>query len=132
MDETNSKSEFAPVIIRARIGNLNIYEISEGELEILEKGPPGSIFLNFAIFLMSMALTLIIALLTIDINSNLTYIIFVLLTIIGFVAGILLLLLWYRDNKSINKLTSKIRKRLPREEVPKMRRTTFPSKEKKN
>jgi len=117
--KTNS-SDFSPEIKRARIDCLNIYEISEGELEILEKGSPGSIFLNFAIFLIGSAFTLLVAILTTDIKSNNTYIIFVVLTVIGLLSGLLLLFLWYRNNKSISRLIEIIRSRLPREEIPQL------------
>ena len=83
--------------------------------------------MNFAIFLISTALTLVIALLTTNVKSNLTFVIFVVLTVVGFLAGTLLLVLWYRNNKSIYKLVNTIRKRLPREEIPKMRRRKFGS-----
>ncbi|MCK9400655.1 MAG: hypothetical protein M0Q51_11775 [Bacteroidales bacterium] len=118
MAKTILNSEFSPEIRRARIDHLNIYEISEGELETLKKGSPGSIFLNFAIFLIGSALTLIVAILTTNVKSNLTFIIFVILSILGFLAGILLLFLWHRNNKSITQLVDIIRKRLPREEIP--------------
>ena len=120
MANNTQNSDFSPEIIRARIDCLNIFEISEGELEIFEKGSPGSIFLNFAIFLIGSAFTLLIALLTTDIKSDNTYIIFVVLTIVGFIAGLLLLILWYRNNQSISKLAETIRKRLPREEIPQL------------
>ncbi len=120
MAKKTQTSDFSPEIKRARIDCLNIFEISEGELEILEKGSPGSIFLNFAIFLIGTALTLFVALLTTDIKSNNTYIIFVVLTVVGLLSGLLLLILWYRNNKSILKLVDTIRKRLPREEIPQL------------
>lgn len=118
MVKKTNTSEFSPEIKRARIDCLNIFEISEGELEMLEKGSPGSIFLNFSIFLIGSALTLIIALLTTDIKSNNTFIIFVVLSVVGMLSGLLLLILWYRNNKSILKLVETIRNRLPREEIP--------------
>lgn len=118
MTKSISNNEFSPEIRRARIDCLNIYEVSEGELEILEKGYPASIFLNFAIFLFGSALTLLIAILTTNVKSNATFITFVVLIIVGVLIGLLLLLLWYRNNKSISKLVDTIRKRLPREEIP--------------
>jgi CHASE3 domain sensor protein len=58
--------------------------------------------------------------LTTEIKSNNTFIIFVVLMIIGFLAGILLLILWQKNNQSISKLAETIRKRLPREEIPEL------------
>ena len=57
-------SDLLPAIRRARIDRLNIYEISETELQMLERGSPESLFLNFAIFLLSSASSLLVALLT--------------------------------------------------------------------
>jgi|WetSurMetagenome_2_1015567.scaffolds.fasta_scaffold16876_2 archaellum biogenesis protein FlaJ (TadC family) len=118
MAKSITNSDFSPEIRRAKIDCLNIYEISEGELETLEKGSPGSIFLNFSIFLIGSAFTLLVALLTTDIRSNITYSVFIVLIIIGFLAGVMLLILWYKNNKSISRLVDTIRKRLPREELP--------------
>lgn len=118
MAKTSVPSEFAPEIRRARIDCLTIYELSESELEILEKGSPSSIYLNFAIFSVSVALTLFIALLTTEIKSIFVSVVFVVMTFTGISAGFLLLLLWWRNNKSITKLVNIIRNRLPREEVP--------------
>ena len=118
MAKTNINSDFSPEIRRARIDCLNIYEISEGELETLEKGSPGSIFLNFAIFIFGVIITLLTSILTTKIESNVTSIIFIVLIIIGLISGTFLLILWSRNYKSISKLVVTIRKRLPREEIP--------------
>ena len=42
--------EFQPEIRRARFDRLTIYEVSESELEVLARGSPDSIYLNFAVF----------------------------------------------------------------------------------
>lgn len=123
MAKTNINPDFSPEIRRARIDCLNIYEISEGELETFEKGSPGSIFLNFAIFILGIVFTLIAALLTTDIKSNITQVVFIVLIIVGFLSGMLLLILWHRNYRSVLKLVGVIRKRLPREEIPPMNGT---------
>ena len=38
---------------RHKFDSLTIYDVSESELETIEKGSPSSIYLNFAIFLLS-------------------------------------------------------------------------------
>ncbi len=57
ISENSSSSEFLPAIRRARIDNLTIYEISDAELNILERGSPDSIYLNVAIALISSAIS---------------------------------------------------------------------------
>ncbi len=61
--------EFLPAVRRARIGRLNIYEVSDSELQLLERGSPESLYLNFAIFLLSAALSFLTALFTTEIPS---------------------------------------------------------------
>lgn len=61
---SQDRPKFLPAVRRARIERLDIYEISETELQILERGSPDSILLNFAIFLVSIAVSFLVALLT--------------------------------------------------------------------
>jgi hypothetical protein len=51
--DRSSPSELLPAIRRARIDSLDIYEVSEYELALLERGSPDCLFLNFAIFLLT-------------------------------------------------------------------------------
>ncbi len=111
-------SEFLPAIRRARIDSLNIYEISESELQLLERGSPDSLFLNFAIFLLSSAVSLLVALLTATIESNRTFAVFVIFTVIGFIAGLFLLLLWMRNRQATAMVFTQIRQRMPPVGVP--------------
>jgi len=106
---------FQPEIRRARFDTLTIYEVSDSELEILEQGSPDSILLNFSIFLLSTAISFTITLLSTTIQSNRTYTCFVASTVVGYVVGVLLLLLWWRNRKSVSKTVDAIRKRLPPE-----------------
>src|SRR4051812_46896044 len=99
-------------IRRARLGTLTIYEISESELEIIERGSPDSLFLTFAIFLLSTALSFSVTLLTTTISSNRTFNVFVIVTAVGYLGGIILLGMWSRSRKSIKNITVTIRSRL--------------------
>lgn len=114
----DSEAEFLPAIRRARIERLDIYEISEAELQILERGSPESLFLNFAIFLISVAASFLVALLTTEIQSVRVFNVFVIVTVIGFVAGAVLLLLWARYRRSTTTIFAQIRRRMPPEGVP--------------
>jgi len=106
---------FLPEIRRARFDRLTIYEVSESELIVLEKGSPDSISLNFAIFLISVATTLVVTLATTIIQSVATLITFVSSAIVGFVFGFYLLISWYGNRGSVSECIEAIRKRLPPE-----------------
>jgi hypothetical protein len=71
--------------------------------------------LNIAIALLSSAVSLTATLLTVHIASIPAYVIFVVFTIVGYVVGITLILLWYRSRNSVSDCIKIIRKRLPPE-----------------
>ena len=106
---------FLPEIRRGRFDRLTIYEISDSELEILERGSPGSTYLNFAIFLLSSALSFTATLLATTIASDRTYTSFMVIAVVGYVIGTLLLFMWWKDHRSVSKVADTIRRRLPPE-----------------
>lgn len=106
-----------PAIRRAKLDRLDIYEISESELETLERGAPDSLFLNFAIFLLSSAISFLTALLTTNIESPRAFAVFVILTVVGLVGGAMLLALWCWFRQSKIKIFAQIRGRMPPEGV---------------
>jgi hypothetical protein len=82
--------EILPAVRRARYGQLTIYEISEDELELLERGSPDSLLLNFSIFALSVCVSFLIALLTTTIPSDRTFIVFVVVTAVAALGGVVL------------------------------------------
>jgi hypothetical protein len=112
VEPQGTEQSFSPQIRRARIQIVDIYEVFESELEFLEKGSPDSIYLNFAIFLLSVALSLTVALLTTTTVSLVVFVIFIVCTIVGYVGGALLLILWRRSRNSVSDCIRTIRKRL--------------------
>jgi len=117
-DRSTLGSKFLPEIRRARIDRLNIYEVSDSELQLLERGSPESLFLNFAIFLLSSAISLLAALLTTNIESTRVFNVFVIVTVVGFIAGMFLLALWRWYTRSRSTIFEQIRQRMPPEGVP--------------
>ena len=115
--QTESSDENTVKIRRGKVDSVLLYEITDHELEILERGTPISVFLNFGIFLVSIGSSFLIALLTTQISSDRTFYVFTLLVIVCLVAGIVLLSLWYRNKQSIPALISKIKNRIPSEEA---------------
>ena len=116
-DSKNSDShhsQYVPEVRRGIYATLTIYEVEESELDVLAKGSPDSLFLTFSIFLITMATSFLIALLTAQVTAK-TFVVFVLLTVVGFVVGLILLALWFKRRKGVPDLVSKIKKRLPPE-----------------
>jgi hypothetical protein len=97
---------------------LTIFEVSESELDTLEKGSPDSIYFNISIFLISSALSLITALLTSTPKWPIIQTIFLIIIIVGLIMGGILLILWIRSRCSISKCVKTIRNRLPPEGEP--------------
>lgn len=124
-----TEQEVNPRIRRARVDSLDLYEITEDELTTLEHGSPGSLFLVFSIFLLSTALSFLVALLTTKIESIYTFTIFVVITALGFIIGLVLLGLWYRENRSSSSVSKKIRNRMKNEALneDKKEETTDPN-----
>jgi hypothetical protein len=84
---------FQPEIRRGRLDRLAIYEVSESELVVLERGSPGSVYLSFAIFLPPSAICLSATLLLTTIPSDRIFLTFVAVTTVGYVVGGVLLAL---------------------------------------
>lgn len=118
---SNSHSDesqpLGPAIRRARLDRLSIFEVSESELETLERGSPNSLFLNLAIFVFSIAISFSVTLATTTIASIRTFNVFVIVTIVGYIAGITFGQLWWRSHKSVTSVVKQIRSRLPPEGV---------------
>lgn len=109
--------ELDPAIHRIRLDRLRIFEITEAELEALERGSPESIFLNLAIAAVSVATSLLAALTTATIANDRTFYVFVIVTCVGYIAGITFALLWVISRRSLKKVSTEIRSRIPPEGV---------------
>lgn len=107
--------EFQPEIRRARIGKLTIYEISDAELNTLEHGAPNSILLAFSLFLFTVAISSTIALATINIPAGKIFSALLIASIIGWLVGIILIILWGKSYRLVFLVAKTIRDRLPPE-----------------
>ncbi len=119
MSNSALTGETAIRVKRGKVDSLSVYEITDYELELLIKGGPGGIFLNFGIFLLSVAISFLVSLATTTIESDRIFTVFVVVSIIGLVAGVILLILWNRTRGEISSLVAKIIARIPREEIEK-------------
>ena len=120
-------SSLPPVKIRrGSFGELTIHEVADYELEKLERlahESPDSLYLNFAIFLLSTSMSFFVALLSADVSSR-VFTVFVVITTVGLLVGVLLLILglkklivWRKKRSSLSDLIREIRSRLPAEGV---------------
>lgn len=96
-----------------RISSLNLYEITDYELENLSRNFPSGTYLNCAIFLLSTATSFLIALLTTSVPSIHTFTMFVVVAVAGYTVGLVLLLLWWCSKKSTSSTVHRIRNRIP-------------------
>lgn len=107
-----------PRIVRASLDQLTIYEISDNELEAIERGGPESLLLNFAILFLSTAISFTISLATTVIQSIHVYTGFMIVTTVSYIAALVLGGLWMHSSKSKKKLIKAIRERRPPEGDP--------------
>lgn len=114
---TRNSDDFLPAVHRARIDRLNIYEVSEQELTLLERGSSESLLLIFAIFLLSTAVSFLVALLSTDIPSLKVFSVFVIISVVSSVLGGLLIAFWWWNRRSRSALFDEIRGRMVPEGV---------------
>lgn len=103
---------------RAEMDSICIYDVTEDELEILEKGSPSSLYLNFSLFLLSAAISFLASLIFTEIPSTKVFTVFAIITVVGFVLGLILLIFWYRDFRSSTSVAKRIKDRLKAETSP--------------
>lgn len=100
-----------PDIRRYGVGFINVYEITDGDLEIIERGSNNLIYLNFSISLISIAISFLIALVTCDFKSIITQNIFIIVTIIGFLGGLFFTIMWVKTKDDVKATIKKIKDR---------------------
>ena len=118
MPENESPENFISIarplkIRRGAIESLTIHEVSDSELTLLERGSPESLFLTFGTLLLSTAISFTVTLLTTSITSIRTFTVFVVITVIGYLAGVICLALWWRNRQTVADIIKQIRERLP-------------------
>ena len=89
-----------PSVRVAPLGELKVYMVQEHELESLASGSPASLFLNFALSLLSSAIAFFITLLSTEIKSSRTFDVFVIVCVVFSISGLVLLELWRRNHIS--------------------------------
>lgn len=103
------------VVRRGRVESVDLYEIKDSELDLLEKGTPAELQLNFSIFLLSLAFSAIASLLTATFPSRTIETTFIVISVIGILGGVYLMIIWSRTRSAVKQLCKKIRERIPPE-----------------
>lgn len=119
-----SPQDFEPAIRRARIDSLGIYEISESELQKLESGSPESNFLTFSVALLSIAISFTVTLTTTKIDSDRLFTTYISLTIIAYISGFILLILFWQKRMVTQSVICTIKNRMPPEGIPESSNTS--------
>lgn len=109
MGEKEGHKDFT--IRRAKLDSLDLYEITADELDVLEKGGPGSIYLNFLTFCFSTFLSFVVAVFSTE-KSDLVLAVFIAVLFSSFVMGVYFSILWIRSKMSQSSVSERIRARM--------------------
>ncbi len=102
-----------PPVRVAPLGELRAYTVYEHELEALGTRSAGALFLDFALVLLPVSVTLIVTLLTTTIGSDRLFLGFLSVAVIAAIAGLVLLLLWWQAHTRSRDLIAEIKARMP-------------------
>ncbi len=100
--------------IKVRVGTIDavdVFTVKESELDRLENGENTDLFLNFSIFLISLAVSALFTLVSATFKKPVFQILTLIILVIGTLGGGLLLLLWKRSRKYIKGICKTIRER---------------------
>lgn len=112
-EETDSLTGETLPIHRGRVDSVKIYEVLDTEIDVLENGPIAAIWLNFAIGSISIFASFLVSLLTSDYsNKQTTLIVFICVTIIFGVFGLLSFIMWFRNRKDYSRIIQRIKSRI--------------------
>ncbi len=113
MNTPSSTNEDKPLYVRrGRVESVDLYEVKDSELDLLEKGSPATIQLNFAVFLLSIAFSSIAALCTATFEWDTAKTVFVIISVVGILMGGYLLISWWRSRSAISTIVDVIRNRI--------------------
>ena len=108
-----NKNALGSTIVRKSIVEyVNIYEVTETELNNLENGGQYALKFDIGISLISIAVTCIISLLSSSFSTDLIRDCFLFVAIIGAMLGIVLLILGWRQRKTISSTIESIKSRM--------------------
>ncbi|MBH3338421.1 hypothetical protein I5L51_04775 [Pseudomonas mendocina] len=106
-------------IKRSRIGSISVYEISDGELEALERGTPATALTNISFFCASSFLSFLIVVTTSPNLELKLYMVYFSVGLVSLAVTLVCGVVAYKMGGGIKQITSKIRGRIPASEVEK-------------
>lgn len=111
----NTGSDWAGIRVnRARIVSVDLFEVTEHELELLEKGAASAHF-DFALFLMSLAFSSVTSILcTTTFRFGLSEALLTFAAVVASIGGLYCFSKWFRTHKSLASVVGTIRSRMPR------------------
>lgn len=112
MNEVKHSEDGYVNVRRGRLGSVDVYEVTDDELEKLAKGTTASVDLAFSIFLLTLAFSCVVVLTTTKPMWNSEYI-YVIVGFTSLVFGIYFLIMWRKSKTDANKLIKKIKERIP-------------------
>jgi len=109
---TNGIHDRIPVR-RHRITELDVYEVSNEELEQLERaGLRGAEAFGFLVFGLSVGISFTVTLITVDVKSDRVFESFLIATIIAYVVGVFFGIRWFLERRSAKTVAQRIRGRV--------------------
>lgn len=111
-EENNGTDQIEFTIHRGRLDSLTVYEITDHELENLEKWSQNSIDLNLAILFLSVGAAFATTLVSTDVRFEAVFWLFVVLSVGGIVGGLIYLKSWHNTRGSLTVLSERIRNRM--------------------
>lgn len=112
MSTNNNQNESSICVKRGMVDSINIYEITENELEILESATPTGILFDIGLVCLSSSIALTVSVMTTTIDSERVFNSFLIFIIVGYLAFLTLTVIWYITRKSVKDTTKKIRNRM--------------------
>lgn len=101
-----------PVVRVAPVGDLNVYQVSESELDELAKGGASSLWLNFALALLPTGVGIVVTMRSSQLSDT-NFVLFTCVAVILFVIGAICLAVWLFGYKCSRKLVEQIKRRMP-------------------
>jgi len=108
-----NKPDVLPVVRVAPLGELRVYQVTEDELNALQRGRPSDLFLNFSLSLLSITVSLFTTFATATFSADRTFYVFVIISVVSLIAGVVLLILWARYRSDAKEIVGTIKNRMP-------------------
>src|SRR3989344_4456307 len=112
MPNENEQISSGVKINRAKLGSISLYDVTEDELSLLERGSPASTYLNFAIGLLSIGISFFISIFSTKIEDIKVYVVFWVIALVTTIGGIILFVVWRQANKSAENVIQRIKNRM--------------------